>query len=438
MINRLPLKPIVLALTFALLSTSPTIADNIANSDKNLLDRLVVEALSTNQELQAAASRWEMYTQKVVPAQALNDPRLSVGLVNYPADSLATDEIAMTGTDLRLEQAFPFPGKLGLKGKVAEQKATWFEALYKDLRYEVVRQVNDAWYRLYAVEQSLRLIRSNIVSVEQLVQLAETRYAVGQGMQKDVLQAQLQRSRLLDRELELTRQREGVVAELTALLNRNEPVHVEMPASLDEPGAIPDLKDSVDAVAGNRPVFMAYQALVDQYEAESALAEKDYYPDFGLWASYRVRDDNLPDGGEDFISAGISMNLPIYLEKRRAKVADAKAGLTMAKRQYRQLVNRVSADLADSHAQLERSRNRVLLFKSGIVPQAELTYEAGLRAYQVGKIQFKELIDSLMSLYSYEAEYHQSLSSFYRALARFERLAGSTPALLDEQTGEQP
>ena len=72
-----------------------------------------------------------------------------------------------------------------------------------------------------------------------------------------------------------------------------------------------------------RPLNAAYQALIKRYRYQKKLAELDDYPDVTLWGSWRFRDDNLPDEGTDFVSAGISFNLPVYREKRRAAVADA-------------------------------------------------------------------------------------------------------------------
>ena len=49
------------------------------------LQPLVEEALENNPDLHAARARWQMFTHTGVPAQTLNDPRLSLAFINYPS-----------------------------------------------------------------------------------------------------------------------------------------------------------------------------------------------------------------------------------------------------------------------------------------------------------------------------------------------------------------
>jgi len=395
----------------------------LSERDESLIS-LVDEALSQNAQLQAAEARWQMFMHKVSPASALSDPRLSMAFSSYPVDSLASDAYAMTGNELKLEQALPFPGKLALKGEVARQQALWYKAVYLDQRGDVARLVRDHWYRLYYLDHALELVTKNLEVLDQLSRLSEARFAVGKGMQQDVLRAQLQQSKLTDRQLSLTQQREAVRAELNALLSRDEGDFV----SLGVEDALPELPDAdaaIEALASKRPMFKAYSALIEQYQASKQLAQRDYYPDFGLWASYRFRDDNLPDGGEDFVSAGVSLNLPFYVGKRRAAVAGADAGVSMAYQQYQQVLDRTISEVRKTRAELEKNRKLVLLYRTGIIPQAQQSFDSVLSAYQVGKASFLELMDSLSALYNYQIDYYRALSDYRRVEARFIQLSGS-------------
>ena len=71
----------------------------------------------------------------------------------------------------------------------------------------------------------------------------------------------------------------------------------------------------------------------------------DSWPNFNLWASYRFRDDNLPDGGTDFVSAGFGMTLPLWREKRAEEVAAADSGIVMARQQLTEFANQVDAGI---------------------------------------------------------------------------------------------
>ena len=187
-------------------------------------------------------------------------------------------------------------------------------------------------------------------------------------------------------------------------------------------------------------MFASYRSLVDRYESQRKLAKLDYYPNLNLWASYRFRDDGLADRGTDFVSAGVSINLPIWQEKRSAAVAEADSGIRMARRQMEEFGNRVDSGIEDVAAQLEKNRNLVSLYGSGIIPQSRQSFDATLAAYQVGKVEFLSLLDSLLNLYRYQLDYQRALVDYHRNIARLEAEAGTALANyanLQDQTGDR-
>jgi outer membrane protein TolC len=388
------------------------------------LQELVDEALGNNPDLKAARERWQMFTHKVVPAQTLSDPRLSFSFSNYPIDSLSPDETPMTGNELRIDQAFPFPGKLEAKGETARQKALWYKGVYEESRLQLVEKVKDAWYRIYYQDRAIAITEKNIALLEDFIRLTETRYEVGEGLQQDVLKAQVERSKLMDRLFTLQQQRESTLAEFNRLLARPTTTSLEVPADIEPQEVSADLTRLQEEAATHRPLFASYKSLIDQYRAQKNLAELDYYPDFNVFAGYRMRDDDLPDGGTDFFSAGVSINLPLWRNKRAEQVAEADSGIRMAHRQYDDFRDQVFARIHDTRARLEKNLTLVELFDTGILPQARQTFEASLSAYQVGDVDFLSLIDSLMTLYRYEIDYHRAVSDYQRSLAGLEATAG--------------
>jgi len=397
------------------------------NLESGPLSALVAEALANNPDLKAAEARWQLSERKVTPARTLDDPRLGFAFSNYPVDSLAGDETPMTGKDIQLSQSFPFPGKLGAKGEIAEQQALWYKGTYEDARLQLVQKVKDAWYRLYFQDRAIAVTEKNAEILDNFIRLTETRYEVGSGLQQDVLKAQIERSKLMDRLFNLRQQHTTILADLNTLRNRPAATPIE---TVEELVTTPVEKslDTLQALAmENRPLYGSYQSLVDRYESQRKLAQLDNYPDFNVWAGYRIREEvrGDPVPGTDFVSAGVSINLPIWREKRQEAVAEAEAGIRMARQQFEDFRSRVAFAIHDSYAQLEKNRDLVLLFRSGIIPQAQQSFEASLAAYQVGDVDFLNLLDSLMTLYRYEIDYHRVLADYQRNLAQLEAATGT-------------
>jgi len=395
-----------------------------ASTLQSQLEQLIEEARQNNPDLQAARSRSEMAAHQVAPARTLDDPVLGVGFSSYPVDSLKADQTPMTGNEIKLSQNFPFPGKLAAKGEMAEQQAAWERAVADDTGLQLTRKVKESFYRLYYLDQALAVTNENLTILANFVSLAKTRYEVGTGLQQDLLKAQLAQSKQLSRQLLLRQQRISALAELNRLLGRPSatPLTIDGSPTLDPPAYDADqLKANA---RDQRPMFASYLALVKRYEQQRKLAKLDSLPNFNLWASYRFRDDNLPDGGTDFVSAGFGMTLPLWREKRVEEVAAADSGIVMARQKLTEFANQVDADIDDTYAQLQRNRDQAELYSTGIIPQAQQTFDASLAAYQVGKVEFLSLLDSLMNLYNDRLDYQRALADYQRNLAQLEGTSG--------------
>jgi outer membrane protein TolC len=420
-------------LIFLLVPLGTFAADERSPESSSTLERLVGEALRNNPDLKAARERWQMYTQKVLPAQSLDDPRLAFSFSNYPIDSFESGERNMTGNDLRLEQSFPFPGKLDAKGEAAEQQALWYKGVYEDTRLQLAMKVKDTWYRIYYQDRAIAITRENIELLDDFIRLTGTRYEVGEGLQQDVLKAQVEGSKLMDRLFTLQQQRESLRAEFNRLLARPSTTPLMLPADIETQDVSVDMAHIQEKATVHRPLFASYKALIEQYEAQKNLAELDSYPDFNVFAAYRLRDNSLPDDGTDFFSAGVSINLPIWRNKQAAQVAEAASGVHMARSQYEDFRARVLAKIHAAKARLDKNRTLVDLFESGILPQARQTFEASLAAYQVGDVDFLTLLDSLLTLYRYEMDYHRAVSDYQRSIAALKAASGVS---LEEATSE--
>jgi len=399
------------------------------------LDELVQEALTNNPDLAAMKSRWEQSSYNIPQVGSLNDPILSFAFSNYPSDDFSSDTAPMTGNEVKLAQMFPFPGKLENRTALASEQAKWFEAAYYDSHYQVARKVKDAWYRLYYKQKAIDVVERNMKLVDDIIRLTEVRYETGAGLQQDVLKAQVKRSDLMDQLISLQQQKAVIESELNRLLNRPAGTFI-VPGNLDLPRTDVTLDEFQRAGLEKRPMNEAYRALVKRYRYQKKLADLDDYPDVTLWGSWRFRDDNLPDEGTDFVSAGVSFNLPVYREKRRAAVAEADAAMRMAEYQSMGFRNSVSESIQKAYARMKETLEQSELYSEGIIPQTIQSFQSALGSYQVGKVEFVSLLDALVTTFKAEMDYYRVSSEYLRSLAWLE--AESTlpltgrPVVIDE------
>ncbi|MDD3813523.1 MAG: TolC family protein [Desulfocapsaceae bacterium] len=408
------------------------------NSSSPVLEELIVKALADNPELKAASARLHLYENKIVLAGSLNDPSLSLSLSNYPVDTFAGNEYAMSGKVIKLSQDLPFPGKLAARTEVAELQAKWYQALLAEQQLQLTRQVKEAYYSHAYATSAVAITEKNMKLLDDFIRLTETNYEVGKGQQQDVLKAQVERAKLLDRLYSLRQQRVTSLAALNRLVNRPLATAVaeESDPAIDVLNIpLADLQKNSETL---RPMYAAYRSLIDRYQAQHKLAQLDYQPDFKVGLAYVFREPNRADTGTDFAGIEVAVNLPIFRDKRSAAVAEAEEGERMALAQFDDFRNQVLFNIQDAYSQVQTSHDQASLYKNGIIPQASQALESAINGYKVGKIPFLGLLDNLMTLYSFELQYQKAVSDGQRNLARLEAESGQSNTPAQNNAGQMP
>ncbi|MBE0625752.1 MAG: TolC family protein [Burkholderiales bacterium] len=397
-----------------------------AESAESTLSALVAEALQNNPELRAAAKETEAARQRVRPAGALEDPMLEAGFINVPIQPLRFDSEDMTMKMLGLSQKLPYPGKRALREQLAAKDAETTRYGLRETSNRIAREVKFAYYDLALTDATVRLQQSNRNILEQFLHIAESRYAVGQVAQAEVLRAQTQLGRMSEELLRMERERPVLEAELLRLLGRRAnalPIVVELPGLRD---AALDLEALQQAALRERPQLLGLQSAVERSAKAVDLARKEKQPDFDLRFAYGQREKDLSGAPrQDVISLTVAMNLPVWREdKTEPRIAEAHAMRDQALELQQAQQNEVLARLRQQVAITEQSRKSVRLYETAVLPQARLAVEAALSAYQVSRVDLLMLLDSQMSLYSYEINRARELVNFNKALAEIELLTG--------------
>jgi outer membrane protein, heavy metal efflux system len=405
-------------------------------ADTHELDRIVDEALERNPELKADASRWDAFVQQARQAGALDDPMLMLRAQNLLIrDPVAFDRDPMTAKVVGISQMVPFFGKRGLKREAARQNAEEARWELEERKVALARMVKEAWYQLLFVDRSLEIVEKNIVVLDDLSRFSETMYGVGQGLQQDVLKAQVERTKMEEMRLSLRQARRSLEAGLNNLRYSPADVPINPASSLVLTPVIADAATLEELGVNNRPLLKGIAAREQKAVAEKQLAEREFFPDFTFSVEYMQREPVQGSEGYDMYAAGVSFNLPVQRERRHAMVAEAGAAISTARAEHEAAVNRIRLDIADSLVRLERNRRLAELYRDGIIPQAVHALEAARAAYQAGKVDFLNVLDSQMALFNFEREYIEAVAGHQVQLAVLEAAVG-TP--LVDPPGEDP
>jgi cobalt-zinc-cadmium efflux system outer membrane protein len=395
------------------------------HNSRQILDKLIGEALENNPDLKSAEGKIQSFKERPEQAGSLDEPRLGLALLNLPVNSFSFRQEPMTQKQISLMQRFPFPGKLGLKSDIAEEELEIVRNEYEERKNTLIMQVKVTYQNIIFIDKSIEITERNKAAIEGLIKTAETKYSVGKGIQQDVLRAQLELSKMMDRLIILKQKRASAIAKLNILLNRPADEAFNETAPIDPTDFKMTFEELRKIAEDNRPMLIGARHLIEQYRLTRTLAEKEYYPDIDLGVSYGQRESSDIQEWPDFVSASVTIKIPLWYEKKESrKVAEEGANLRRVTEQYNAMKNTVSFQIKDILTEIEKYDRRIELFHTGIIPQSRTSLESALSGYQVNNVDFLTLIDNQINLYNYEIEYFSAVTDHENKLAELEAAAG--------------
>jgi cobalt-zinc-cadmium efflux system outer membrane protein len=398
------------------------------------LDELLAEVIKNNPEIQAAESRSVAAEAKSPQARALPDPVLSFVTRNndgnpVPFTELGNDPISSIG--FMWEEAFPFPGKLALAGEVAQKEADAAKADIQTVRWRITGDLKQTFYEYFHADKSIQILNSSLELLRHFEEIARERYRVGEGIQQDVLRAQVEISILQQRITSIEQEKATAAAKINQLLNR--PVD----APLADPAEITETKVSIPenvldaSLISRSPRIQSQEAIAASQQSGLDLAKKQFRPDFVSSVEYA----NSPDF-PDMWKIQIGLRLPLfYKSKQQNGVVEATQNLTSAQRELQAIRQEVAFNIRNQYLQMQASDKLLKLYDQAVLPQTNLALESSLASYQVGKSDFLTTLNNFITLLEYRMNYYAELAKHESAIARLEQAIGQSITQLAPVSG---
>ena len=351
------------------------------------LESALKTALRNDPVLAKLAATKDSFSYQSESAQTLPDPKIKLGVANFPIEDFNFEKLDMTQGVVGVVQMFPPWGALDAKSSQWISMSTLSEQQAADRRLQVMRDVRKKWLEVYLWAQSKRLVDASVDVFAQLKKITRLQYRAGQGKQQDVIRAQLEESLLLDKVSDMQERFEGAVAELKQALNVD---HLEGEMDSQFP-LFPDLAEESRLLSDmeRHPLLQIEQARIKVAESGVDFAEAQFRPGLSVDISYGYRSANR----SDLISAMFVIDLPLFTGQRQDKQLSAKQSeLTAAKFSLEDAKRVLRGKIEDNLAKFRRSNDRITLYETQLLPQAEQNTEASLSAYQSGVNSFSVLV----------------------------------------------
>jgi cobalt-zinc-cadmium efflux system outer membrane protein len=401
---------------------SPSMAEHAGMAVS--LRELVKEAEQNNPQIQAAQQGWQAAKQVPSQVSTLPDPQFNLQQVNVgsprPFAGYTNSDFAYIG--LGVSQDFPYPGKLRLKGEIAKRQADVSQQGYESVRRSVLAGVKAAYFQLAYLSKTLGILESDGQLLQQVGKAADARYRSGMGNQQDLLQAQLERTKLL-REITMHHLEVAKLqAQLKELLNRSQSSPDVEPVDLFETALPYTYEELLAAMKAQNPQIAGAEKMIERDNLQVDLAHKDFYPDFNLQYMWQRTD---PTQFRAYYMLSLGVRLPIYRSrKQRPELAQAEAELSRSHSELEVQSQQVASELRIQYETVQKTAELLKIDKEGLLPQARAEFQAGVAAYQNNRQDFQALLASFLDVLHLDEEYWQNTAERETALTRLEELTG--------------
>ena len=381
------------------------------------LDRAVSEAIARAPESVAARADAEAARRRIEPARTLPDPTASL---TWDGDRRMVSAMA--------SQALPWPGKLALAARAAEEDASAIETSEtRRAALAIEARVRNAYYDLAVAHAVQHLLGERRTTAQQIEEIARSRYAAGLGVQQDVVRAQIEIVRVDEQQNAQEAILTARAAELAALVG-----HDVEPGEIPFDAAIPPVDDLIAAALQRNAEISGARASGDAAKTRVDLAKKNLLPDFVVSAGPMF---GVGVGSKTrTFGAGAGISLPIFAKKKqRNQIAEAEARLTAENARIDALTRDLALQTRNRAASLAAATKTAVMYTEKLLPLDDLSMQSALAGYQSGKLPFVSVLDALHVLHDDRVAHMAHLADAAKWRVAIEE-ASATPTVMSGTT----
>ncbi|MGR5133623.1 TolC family protein [Vibrio alfacsensis] len=386
------------------LSASDTNASSYFTSN-NTLAQLITVALSNDGNRRQYSAQSAAMRETGIANSTLMDPKLKVGFGGLPVDSFKFDEDPMTNISVGLMQQFERGSTLGLQQKKADQQADGLALQIHARELEVTNSMTQLWLELGYQQHAEQIMLENRQLMKEMESFIQTNYSIGKSEAQDLLNAQLQVSKL-DEKLQANAQMQRrLISQFSEWLGSDWLSHQQsMKASnqLNWESLNRKLATSIDSTQHYRqlsqnPMVKMADVSISATRTQVEIAEQAYNPQFGveIMYAYRQADNMRGEPASDLVSAYLTMDIPLFTGDRQDRhLAAAQYQVGAAQSQKDTLLTQMNAKVNTLLVDRSNLTQRLERYQSTLLPQAKARIRAVERGYQNNTAQFNDVISA--------------------------------------------
>jgi len=367
--------------------------------------------------LRAESAQIDAARQAAIPAGALPDPKLALGIDNLPIegpDRFSLSRDFMTMRRIGLMQDFPNAAKRDARVAAARGRVAQAEAQTRITRLMVLRETALAWIARDAVERQLAGIDALVEENRVFEASVRARIAGGKGSALEAVAPRQEAALIEARRDELDARRRQAVAALERWVGPDARARLA--------GRAPDWPIDRDALAHalhRHPELTGFDPKARVLDAEVAEARAAKKPDWALELAYQKRGSQFGD----MAMVNVTFDLPVFAASRQdPQIASRQAERAALDAEREAVLREHAAMLETDLAEYQRLDRAVARQRDVLLPLADEKAALALAAWRGGTGELADLvmarrerIDAGLIAIALEGERRQMAARLYYA-----------------------
>lgn len=392
------------------------------------LQDLINKAIGVSPKIKMLEMKKLAASNRIEQNSNLPDPMLTLGFANLPVNSFSFTQEPMTGKIVGLSQAFPFPGKLSEQADVNKKDVDIVEKEILDAKNEIRKNVIKSYNELSFFRESIQIAESSKDLLNKIAEVVRTKYSVSTASQQNLLKVELEITNISEKIEDLKSKEQSQISILNAFLLRTTDSQIITEQFMEINYEKFTVDALVDSAVKYRPFLEGIKEAKQKEIMKKSLTDYEYYPNFNLALQYSFRDkiesSNTPL--EDFFSVMLGISLPLnYGGKVSSKVEETETMQRLYDEQYNMSLQILQSSFGSSVAKINSLQERIKLISEGSLIQANENLKTTLTSYQVGQVDFLNVVDAQNSLLKIENDLYRLKTDYLNEIAEIEFLTGT-------------
>jgi hypothetical protein len=348
--------------------------------------------------LRANSAQIEGAENMVSASGILPNPKLFVGLDNYPVSGDAAWSVTQEGMTMQkigIMQDFPNRAKRLAEIELAKAELGSANAQTEILRIELRQKVASVWLKRFYLERKLALYDDLLSENGLLFQITQTQVTSGRTMVTNAISPKLDKTVLLDQKDDLLRDLNKAKLELHRLISADSSRTTEIESLPSQEPVINFDTSRLYHHLHQLPELKAFHAERQTAEAKLKQAQALQKSDWSIEFAYQHR---APEFG-DMIGVQLTTELPVFSKKRSSSLVQAilaeqnriTADQEIKYREHLTMLDEGLSDLKALDQQIQRTVQSTL-------PLTKQKVNLQLASYQAGKANLSDVIETRQAL----------------------------------------